>query len=200
MKKLIWTLCLVIGMSSLAYADFFCCGDGKTKEQCCAAKDKMYCPNDNSCRTRCLGVTPPDCIGGCINPNCDCCPWCPSAEVCKALGKCQKIGTDGCYECVECDEACPTPKCLNQEGKCCDECPRVCPAGQCLTNVDGCYVCGECPCRKDDNDVDDDDDDDDDPPPPPPVDDDDDVDDDDVDDDDDDDDDTETTEPDLCRL
>ena len=157
MKKLIWTLCLVIGISSLAYAGSFCCDPSLTKEECCAAKNKMYCPNDNSCRTRCLGVTPPECIGGCINPNGGCCTWCPSKDVCEALGKCQKIGTDGCYTCAECDEVCPSPKCLNQDGKCCDSCPRVCPESQCLVNVDGCYECGECG-RGDDDDDDDDDD------------------------------------------
>ena len=72
MKKLIWILCLIVSVSSLAYADYFCCGDGKTKEQCCAEKDKIYCPNDNSCRTRCPDVVMDKnssvfCLGGCIN-------------------------------------------------------------------------------------------------------------------------------------
>ena len=43
---------------------------------------------------------------------------------------------------------------MNEEGVCCDSCPRTCPDGQCLTNVDGCYKCGEC---GDDDDDDDDD-------------------------------------------
>ena len=188
MKKILIAICLIMGFTSTVYAGSFCCGGGKTKEQCCAEKDKMYCPSDNSCRTRCLGVIPPDCIGGCINPEGVCCPWCPSAEVCEKLSKCQKIGSDGCYTCVECDEGCPKPKCLNQEGKCCDKCPRTCPEGQCLINVDGCYQCGECgdddsTDNKDDVAGDDDDDDDDDEPTettsPEPDDDDDDDDDDD---------------------
>ncbi|MBO7333223.1 MAG: hypothetical protein J6U64_06150, partial [Alphaproteobacteria bacterium] len=152
MKKFLIIFGLVLGFASVVYADgHFCCSG--SKEECCAAKGKMYCPNDNSCRTRCK-CEPDECCG-CINPNCNCCTWCPSAEVCAKMNKCQKIGADGCYTCVECDETCPSPKCLNQDGKCCNSCPRTCPEGQCLTNVDGCYVCGDCSCGKD---VDDDDD------------------------------------------
>ena len=59
MKKILIIFGLVLGFASAVYADgHFCCGGGKTKEQCCAEKEKMYCPNDNSCRTRCLKVTP----------------------------------------------------------------------------------------------------------------------------------------------
>ena len=198
MKKFFIIFGLVLGISSLAYATMFCCPPDKTKEECCAERGKVYCENENVCRTRCRDVTPPECIGGCINPDGECCLWCPTAEVCTRIGKCQKI-VDGCYQCVECPDPnpCPAPKCMNEEEVCCASCPRVCPEGECLVNVDGCYECGSCG-------DDDDDDVDDDPPPPPPSDDDeptdseeqvdddvddddDDVDDDDVDDDDDDD-------------
>ena len=145
MKKLILAICLVMGFASAVYAASFCCGDGKTKEECCAERGKIYCPSDETCRTRCPDVTPPDCIGGCINPEGECCTWCPSAEVCQRMGKCHKI-VDGCYDCVTCPvpNPCPVPQCLNQDGECCDSCPRTCPAGQCLVSVDGCYECGEC--------------------------------------------------------
>ena len=157
MKKLIWTICLIMGFASAVYAASFCCGDGKTKDQCCAERGKIYCPSDETCRTRCPDVTPPDCIGGCINPEGVCCTWCPSIEVCKRMGKCQKI-VDGCYDCVACPDPnpCTEGQCLNEEGVCCDSCPRVCPEGQCLMSVDGCYQCGECG-RGDDDDDDDDD-------------------------------------------
>ena len=94
MKKFFIIFGLVLGFASAVYADgHFCCSG--SKEECCAEKGKMYCPSDNSCRTRCPKVTPPECIGGCINPNGDCCAWCPSAEVCAKMGKCKKI-VDGC--------------------------------------------------------------------------------------------------------
>ena len=121
MKKILIIFGLVLGFASAVYADgHFCCGGGKTKEECCAVKGKMYCPNDNSCRTRCPKVTPPACIGGCINPEGVCCAWCPSAEVCTAMGKCQKIDANGCYTCDTCDTECPAPQCMNEEGVCCD--------------------------------------------------------------------------------
>ena len=144
MKKFLIIFGLVLGFASAVYADgYFCCSG--SKEECCAVKGKMYCPNDNSCRTRCPKVTPPECIGGCINPEGVCCAWCPSMEVCEAMGKCQKI-VDGCYQCVECPEPnpCTENQCMNEDGVCCDSCPRVCPEGECLVNVDGCYQCGEC--------------------------------------------------------
>ena len=134
-----------MGFASAVYAASFCCGDGKTKDECCAERGKIYCPSDETCRTRCPDVTEPDCIGGCINPEGECCTWCPSAEVCQRMGKCQKI-VDGCYDCVTCPvpNPCPVPQCMNGDGVCCDSCPRTCPAGQCLVSVDGCYQCGEC--------------------------------------------------------
>ena len=103
----------------------------------------MYCENDGTCRTKCKCASDECC--GCINPEGVCCDWCPTAEVCTRMGKCQKI-VDGCYQCVECPipNPCPVPQCMNEEGVCCDRCPRVCPEGQCLVNVDGCYQCGEC--------------------------------------------------------
>ncbi|MBO7332167.1 MAG: hypothetical protein J6U64_00700, partial [Alphaproteobacteria bacterium] len=163
MKKILIIFGLVLGFASAVYADgHFCCGGGKTKEECCAERGKLYCENENVCRTRCRGVKPPACIGGCINPEGDCCTWCPSAEVCEKMGKCQKI-VNGCYDCVECPvpNPCPAPQCMNEEGVCCEGCPRTCPEGECLTNVDGCYTCGECGDDDDDDDDDVDDDDDD---------------------------------------
>ena len=155
MKKFLIIFGLVLGFASAVYADgHFCCDPSLTKEQCCAGMGKMYCPNDNSCRTRCLNVTPPECIGGCINPECKCCAWCPTVEVCARMGKCQKI-VDGCYQCVECSvpNPCPAPQCMNEEGVCCDSCPRTCPDNQCLVkDGNGCYVCGECRCDDDDDD------------------------------------------------
>ena len=111
MKKLIWTLCLVMGFASTVYAASFCCGDGKTKEQCCAERGKMYCENDGTCRTRCKCESDECC--GCINPDGKCCPWCPTAEVCAHKGLCQKIDEDGCYTCDTCPPNCGSPKCLN---------------------------------------------------------------------------------------
>ena len=68
MKKFLTVIGLILSIATVAYADF-CCGGGKTKEQCCAEKGKMYCPKDNECRIRCQGVTPSACLGGCINPE-----------------------------------------------------------------------------------------------------------------------------------
>ena len=167
MKKFLIIFGLVLGFASAVYADgHFCCGGGKTKEECCAERGKVYCENENVCRTRCRDVTPPECIGRCINPKGECCLWCPTAEVCTRMGKCQKI-VNGCYDCVECPEPnpCPAPKCTNEDGVCCDSCPRVCPEGECLVNLDGCYTCGSCAGSggavddvDDDDDADDDDD------------------------------------------
>ena len=163
MKKSLVALLLIMGFASTVYAGSFCCGDGKTKEQCCAERGKIYCPSDETCRTQCLNVTEPDCIGGCINPEGVCCDWCPSIEVCKRMNKCQQI-VDGCYECVDCPvpNPCTKDQCMNEEGICCDECPRVCPEGECLVSVDGCYECAPCkgptPPTPDDDDDDDDDD------------------------------------------
>jgi len=151
MKKFLIILGLVLGFASAVYADgHFCCGGGKTKEECCAERGKVYCENENVCRTRCRGVVIDKtassfCGGGCINPEGVCCTWCPSAEVCTRMGKCQKI-VNGCYDCVECPvpNPCPAPQCMNEDGVCCDSCPRTCPDGQCLINVDGCYQCRKC--------------------------------------------------------
>jgi hypothetical protein len=64
MKKFLIIFGLVLGFASAVYADgYFCCGGGKTKEECCAERGKLYCENDAKCRTRCRGVTPPECIG-----------------------------------------------------------------------------------------------------------------------------------------
>ena len=41
MKKFLIIFGLVLGFASAVYADgHFCCGGGKTKEQCCAEKEK----------------------------------------------------------------------------------------------------------------------------------------------------------------
>jgi len=143
MKKFFIIFGLILSMTSLAYATMFCCPPEKTPEQCCSERGKLYCENDGKCRTKCLNVTPPECIGGCINPKGECCLWCPTAEVCAYKGLCQRI-VDGCYTCDTCAPDCPSPKCLNEKGICCDSCPRTCPEGQCLVNVDGCYECREC--------------------------------------------------------
>ena len=74
MKKILIAICVIMGFTSAVYAGKFCCAPGKTKEQCCTERGKMYCENDGICRTRCLDVTEPDCIGGCINPEGKCCP------------------------------------------------------------------------------------------------------------------------------
>ena len=94
MKKALVIIGLILSFATAVYANSFCCGGGKTKEQCCAEKGKVYCPQDNECRTRCPNVTPPACLGGCINPEGVCCTWCPSAEVCTRLDKCQKSWMD----------------------------------------------------------------------------------------------------------
>ena len=145
MKKFLIIFGLVLGFASAVYADgYFCCAPSLTKEKCCAERGKMYCENDGTCRTKCK-CEPDECCG-CVNPEGECCLWCPSMEVCEAMGKCQKIDAKGCYTCAECPvpNPCPVPQCMNEEGVCCDRCPRVCPEGECLTNVDGCYKCGTC--------------------------------------------------------
>ena len=131
----------VVGVGLIARANL-CCPVGQ-EETCCAQIGKVYCTEEGSCRTRCLSTVEPKCTG-CVNPEGKCCPFCPTAEVCDRMGKCQKI-VDGCYQCVECDSECLSPKCLNEEGECCDSCPRTCPEGECLIAVGGCYECGVCP-------------------------------------------------------
>ena len=133
---------LICIVSFSARALNFCCERGQ-EEACCAQLGKVYCPEEHACRTRCKPCGE-DCCEGCINPEGKCCPFCPTAEVCDRMGKCQKI-VDGCYQCVECDSECLSPKCLNEEGECCDSCPRTCPEGECLIAVGGCYECGVCP-------------------------------------------------------
>ena len=132
-------LVVMLGLMSFsAEADKFCCRKGN-EEACCAQSGKVYCPFDETCRTRC----PPcgeNCCEGCITPEGVCCASCPTAEVCARFNQCQQI-IDGCYRCEECAPNCPNPKCLNEEGICCDSCPRSCPEGEILTAVDGCYVC-----------------------------------------------------------
>ena len=138
MKKLLIIFVLVLGFASTVYADgCFWCGGGKTKEECCAERGRLYCENDGKCRTRCK-CAPDECCG-CINPEGVCCDWCPTAEVCAYKGLCQRI-VDGCYICDTCSPDCPSPKCMNEDGVCCDSCPRVCPEGECLVNLDGCYT------------------------------------------------------------
>ncbi|MBO7332394.1 MAG: hypothetical protein J6U64_01870 [Alphaproteobacteria bacterium] len=84
MKKFLIIFGLVLGFASASYsAGDICCGEDK--ETCCAAYGRVYCPDENVCRTRCRGVPPPACIGGCINPEGMCCDWCPSAEVCAKM-------------------------------------------------------------------------------------------------------------------
>ena len=74
MKKIFIIFGLVLGFASAVYADsHFCCGGGKTKEQCCAERGRLYCEDENVCRTRCRNVVIDKtasnfCVGGVYQP------------------------------------------------------------------------------------------------------------------------------------
>ena len=112
MKKIILSICLIMGFANAVYVASFCCGEGKTKEQCCAERGRVYCPNENECRTRCPNVTEPDCIGGCINPEGKCCVSCP--RTCPE-GE-YLINADSCYECGKI--GCPDGEVMMADGSC----------------------------------------------------------------------------------
>ena len=101
-----------MGFANAVYVASFCCGEGKTKEQCCAERGRVYCPNENECRTRCPNVTEPDCIGGCINPEGKCCVSCP--RTCPD-GE-YLINADSCYECGKI--GCPDGEVMMADGSC----------------------------------------------------------------------------------